>query len=217
MLIPEKVFPIVATAASEVGRYAMNAVHLERDKAGSPLAVATDGRRLLVVSWHEPDGSEYPGGVGRVDQQEGFTALVPTDAWKELGKAISRKAYKPILGFGLVDESQVSPLLLGATDLQSVRRFTPLPVEGRFPQWREVISPLTLLPKMKPRKGKARHAVKVHVDAKMLAELLTALAKMIDDDSRGVVMYVPVNGDAPIQIQAQSEHVQALGVLMPLS
>lgn len=215
MLIPERVFPIVA-CAGESTRYALGAVHLERDAQGSPVAVATDGRRLLVVSWQEPSGEDYPDAVGNVAQVDGFSALVPADAWKEAGKALPKKTYRPILSYVLLDESQVNPLLLGTTDLHSVRRFSPPAVEGRFPKWQEVIAPLILLPKLTTGKGKPGYAVKVVVDAKMLAELLNVLAKMLDDDSRGVTLYLPVNGDAPLQIQATGSTVQALGVLMPL-
>lgn len=213
MLIPEKVFPIVVCCAAENPRYAMTAVRLERDAQGSPLAVATDGRRLLVASWHEPSGADYPDIGVRVDQQEGFVAMIPADAWKEAGKAIGRRPGSPILSHLLVDESESNPLLLAATDLQSVRRFQPRPEEGRFPNWREVIAPLTMLPKLK---GKRKYAVKVQVDAKMLAELLTTLSKMLDEGSRGVTLYIPVNGDLPLQIEAKGGTINALGVLMPL-
>src|SRR5262249_41361459 len=140
---------------------------------------------------------------------------VPADAWKEVAKAVPKKGYPTILTHVLVDETQSNPLLLGTTDLRSVRRFTPLPVEGQFPAWQQVLAPLTLLPKLKSGKRK-QYAVKVQVDARMLAELLSVLAKMLDDGTHGVTLYVPVNGDAPLQIQAQSNNVQALGVLMPL-
>lgn len=212
MLIPERVFPIAACCAKENPRYALEAVRLERDEHGSPLAVATDGRQLLVVSWDEPSGDDYPD-IGNAGQVDGFSALIPVATWKEAGKALPKRPAKPILSYVLVDESEANPLSLATTDLQNVRHFAPPAVEGRYPRWQEVIAPLTLLPKLK---GKPRYAVKVQVTPKLMAELLTTMAKMMGDDSAGVTLYIPVDGDTPLQIQAKGGNFQALGILMPL-
>jgi hypothetical protein len=191
----------------------MEAVRLERDERGSPLAVATDGHQLLIVGWAEPSPADFPE-IGNVGQVDGFSALIPPAAWKEAGKALPKRPSKEILSYVLVDESATNPLSLTTTDLQNVRHFSPPAAEGRFPRWQEVISPLTLLPKLK---GRPRYAVRVQITPKLMADLLTTMAKMLGDNSDGVTLYVPVNGDTPLQIQAKGDSFQALGVIMPLT
>ena len=75
MLIPKWLFgaKITKLADSEASRYALAGVKLERSKeTGRPIAVTTDGRRMLAVTWEERDASEHPCCKGfRVENERG--------------------------------------------------------------------------------------------------------------------------------------------------
>ena len=58
MLIPKRIFAISKAAAKDQERYAMNGVCLQRTPDGRPLAVATDGHRLVVATWPEGKSEE---------------------------------------------------------------------------------------------------------------------------------------------------------------
>ena len=51
MLLPKAVCKLRDIATSEPTRYAIDGVLLERDADGKARAVATDGRRLIVVEY----------------------------------------------------------------------------------------------------------------------------------------------------------------------
>lgn len=74
MLIPQNVFPISKIVDTDTTRYAIGGVRLERDEEG-PVAVATDGRRLIAVRWSEDVA--YPSSVGDVGQVQGFGTIIP--------------------------------------------------------------------------------------------------------------------------------------------
>ena len=55
MLIPKKILSLTKICATELTRYAINAVHFYRDKDGKCHAEATDGLMALRATWNVPD------------------------------------------------------------------------------------------------------------------------------------------------------------------
>ncbi len=141
MLVPKNVFCISKACDTESSRYALGGVLVERDPEGNPVAVATDGRRLAVVSWTEDDGAEYPVDGGDAESVDGFSTIIDKSHWDEAGKAARKvaKSSKPILRNVLLEESANGKVSLSTFDLESRRAIATRPIEGKFPKWREAI------------------------------------------------------------------------------
>jgi hypothetical protein len=117
----------------------LGGVRLERDAEG-PVAVATDGRRLLVVRWPEDPGEDYPAGVGDTGHKPDFETIIPFKQWNEAAKLPPKRTPKPILSNVLVEEPSANGTVrMAATDLETVKEVRPRSLEGRYPRWRDVV------------------------------------------------------------------------------
>ena len=59
MLVPINVFSAMFPLADRKStRYALGGIKLERTADGSPVAIVTDGRKMLAYTWTEP--AEHP-------------------------------------------------------------------------------------------------------------------------------------------------------------
>ena len=213
MLVPKRIFAISKAAAREQGRYAINGVALQRTPDGRPLALATDGRRLLVATWREEKAADLPEGVMQGQdiqhtpdaEAHGLTqgVIVPLTAWAEAERSIPRKAPRPILkhaAFG-VEGRMVK---IGASDLEIAKRNDALAVAGIFPKWRSVL----------PRYDEDE-TVCVSVNPKYLAELAQTVADIAGDQDDGSVTLVIKDGKRPLLVVKETPEGAAIGVLMP--
>ena len=205
MLIPSQIFPISKVCDVESTRYALGGVHLERDAEG-PVAVATDGRRLIAVRWSEAAAGDYPGGVGDTAHVENFETLIPAKSWNEAAKLPPKRTSKPILANVLVEETSANGTVrMAATDLETTKQITPRSLEGRFPRWRDT------MPKEQPG------SITVRLDATYLAEVCAVLAKMVtDDSSRGVDITFTHEDMAAVTITKTLNGVSATAVIMSM-
>ncbi len=208
MLVPSQIFPISKVCDTETTRYALGGVRLERDAEG-PVAIATDGRRLIFARWTEAAGEEYPAGIGDTAHVENFGTLIPAKQWDEAGKMLPKSritSVKPILGNVLVEEPSANGTVrMAATDLETTKQVTPRSLEGHFPRWREV------LPQKQPG------SITVTLDATYLAEVCTVLAKMVtSEESRGVDITF-THEEKAVTITKTLNGVSATAVIMPLA
>lgn len=207
MLIPKNVFPISAMCCTDSSRYALGGVCLERDERG-PVATATDGKALISVRWDEPATGEFPANAGDDSRKAGFATIIPVKAWSEAAKSIPKKVTKSVLRNVLVEEPSANGTVrLATTDLESIKESKVKPCEGRFPKWRDAIP-----------EHKRSEVATIWVDAALLAETLSTLAKMSTSDGVcRVMLQVPVNGESTIKIVQQEAGMTATAVVMPLS
>lgn len=188
---------------------ATTGVNLECKEHGY-IAVATDGRRMIVVEGeYPPVSAEFPTMPSLDAAPNGKTqAVIPAKAWKEtMTKAVkaTKKAVKPIMreNVAVVMGEQVTTF--GATDMESETVATARNVEGRFLNWRCVL----------PDESKAKAVVSF--DPKLMAELLTAVASIgCDEESKRVELRL--YGDhTPMTITSRSPNrPHTTGVLVPL-
>ncbi len=144
MLIPRQALSTVLFASRESTRYAMQGILIERDADGVARCVATDGSRLAIVTWTEPDPADYPSikGVDPTTRKpDGFSAILSRDDVRRLLKAIPKSRNKPILEYVALDEAASSKnwIVLGVTDLEHPQTWNILPLEGSFPRWQDVV------------------------------------------------------------------------------
>ena len=214
MLIPASIFPISRIAATDATRYTLNTVHLERSKEGQARAVTTDGKRLLIATWAEEPGDDFPKVEG-VDpaRVNGFAANIPSDSWELAAKGIPKgRTFRPILRSVLLDELGANGTLsLATTDLENPRHVRVKSAEGHFPPFDGVI----------PR-ADGDDAIRVRLSASLLAELLTTMSKMADrgavkgqnPDGIDITFYGP---EKPIRLDVDGANgVQVTGALMPI-
>ena len=146
MNIPKPVFEIAKCCDVESSRYALGAVRLERDEEG-PLAVTTDGRRLLCARMAMDDEGE-----------PGFTSLIPKKTWGEVGR-LAKKGQAVYF-----DETTANGKIdcaVGDT------RKTIDTEEGRFPElWRENV------PNRDPHEE-----LSVSITPRLLGEILMVMDK----------------------------------------
>jgi hypothetical protein len=213
MIIPRNVLALRAVADTNSTRYALGGICLEREERG-PVAVATDGRRMLVARWTEenaPPVGEFPARA-----PVGAQVIVPADACskiEKMGKATNGMVKKfPALGNVIVDESKFdrgAPVKTLAYDGEHVHEFAPTAIEGRFPLWRDVVD-------ASEEKGKT---VKVSVNALYLAELLEAAHKASGggEENCAITLEIPADGESAIVLRKTDGPVEVTGLLMPLA
>jgi len=213
MLIPKRVFAVSKIAASscEGTRYTIHGVLAERLTDGKCAVAATDGRKLIQVTWNDEHlQPEFPAiGVGSVEAVKGFSQIISTSQWNEAEKTIPESRYKRILEHCLVDETSPNDrVYMSTTNLESQKHTNGSSIEGRFPNYKEVIPEYTV----------GENAVELGMDPVLLANLLRVLARVAtDENSKGVRLVIPTDPRKPMLAEAELDGVQAKAVIMPLN
>lgn len=201
MLVPKNIFAVGKVAAKEQGRFAINGVCLDRTPDGRPLAIATDGRRLIAATWAE--GKDLPEGLTLKDDVKGET-IVPLDAWKEIEKNVPKWVPRPSLKVAAVGLSgeQIEAV---STDMASVKRSSSKVAAGIFPKWKQVL----------PRYDTPTC---ISFNPKYLAEVAEAVAEAagVDEDYPTVTLAIQ-DYNKPGLIVAHGPNGTAVGVLMPVA
>lgn len=217
MLVPLNVFSAMATIRDkESSRYALGGFKLERSADGSPVAIATDGHKLVAYSWSEPE--LHPFKPENETANLAFSALVSGDAldtvktWKISAAALRQRSER---GFVYIPESTApdGAFSITATDGAKVFRIDNASMEGRFPKWRDCFSASYVDPDYADG-----DSVAITLDPRYVVELCQAAAKLVTtEDSRGVTFTIPSDPGKPALIRAKTaERGKFAAVLMPL-
>jgi len=211
MLLPQNLATLAKITDTTSTRYALGAVHLERDAKGKPWAVVTDGCRLLATTWTEDKHEDYPAGTMDLTPVPGFETLIPRKSWEEGFKLPPKKCPKAVVCNLVLDEKSANgKVTIGATDMETERRLSITVPEGRFPKWRDI----------EPNR-KAWQEARITVDAKLLAELLAAMVPLCPEDQiegNGAVSFrIPLDPCQAIAITAKRGSMESVGVIMPMS
>ena len=209
MLIPGKAFKVEKLAAREATRYAMGGVLVERGADGKARLVATDGRRLGIVTWHEEEPGEFPAIDGLASARGGaMRAIIPIADAAALAKAKAPKS-KPILANVLMDEASVNGKAeFATTDLERVSRTSSRTIDGEFPAFDRPNA--GVIPTGEP-------VVTITVNPALLAELLM-VAEAIACPSDLPAVRLSIYGDnVPMRVDAEANGVSFMGLLMPIT
>ena len=215
MLVPKRLFAIAGVVAKESTRYAISGVLAERREDGACRLAATDGKRAITVDWSdEAERKDYPAIAGDVAPKPGFSAILPAKPWVEAGKQIPNSGTRPVLQHCLIDETAAGDTVtLASTDLETVRRLSVVPSEGRFPAVDDVFPQYTI----------GEDADRVHVDPVSLADTFRAFARVIDHDGngrdpgrKGIALIIPRNPRKPIILESKYEGATVRAVQMPV-
>lgn len=141
MFVPRSIAALATHTDPDSTRYALGAIRFERDAQGKPHAIATDGRRLLAVTWAEVEAPAPGVDTSRVDN---FETLLPAKAIQSIAKAVKPKSSelwsKPELAYFTIEESTANGRVnLIASNSESTSREVVNSIDGRFPRWRDVL------------------------------------------------------------------------------
>ncbi|EMI55286.1 DNA polymerase III subunit beta [Rhodopirellula sallentina] len=167
---------------SESSRYALGGVLLEMEES-SVIAVGTDGRRLARM---EGTGESVGG-----HQTNGMTTIVPTRAIALIEKALSEKDDSVEVA------SRGNDLLIRTPRAVISSRL----VEGRYPNWRQVL----------PQR---EDAVKIDVTVGPLFAALRQAAIVTDIDSRGVDFTF---ADGTLKLEASTADLGESQIELPIT
>jgi hypothetical protein len=217
MLIHLETLKALAVCADrESTRYALGGIKLERQADGAPIAIATDGRKMLAYTWVEPAEHPLKPADERVNPE--FSALISAEAlqqvikWKLDRVALKRK---PDLAYVYIPENASEEgFPISAVDFQATFRIENGAACGRFPRWRDVYGMEYANPDLADRAS-----VAITLDPYYVAQLCAALAKLAtSDDSRGVTLTIPRDPNRAALIRAhQADGRKAAAVIMPLA
>jgi DNA polymerase III sliding clamp (beta) subunit (PCNA family) len=208
-LLPRNLQGLANLCRKEEGRYAMTGVHLITTDTGYR-AEATDGRVLGRVTANYPASpAEYPALPALASAPNGqHETTIPADAWKAAFKAIPKQknkwSRKPVLdNLAVVQGEKVTSF--ASTDLEAVSFSQPSNVEGHWPATDAVIS-------------QEEPVLRVRVDAKLLANLLTVAANYTAEDNCYVDLHL-YSKDKPIKVTASDPATgqEFTGVIMPVA
>jgi hypothetical protein len=217
MLVPINVFSAMFPLADrESTRYALGGIKIERTADGAPVAIVTDGHKLLAYTWTEPE--DHP--LKPVDETRNlaFSALVSAEAlaqvksWK-LAKNTLR--LRPDLDCVYIPESaSAESFPISATDLVANFRIANAAADGRFPKWQDVFPVCYTDPDYADR-----DSVAITLDPAYVIECCQAAAKLAtSDDSRGVTFTIPLDPNRAALIRAhQPDGRKAAAIIMPLA
>lgn len=211
--LPRNVAPLAKLAAKEGKRWAMNGVRLEELPEGGYKAIATDGKRLAIVT---ETATESPVSFSVIPAVKSapngaMAATVPADDLVAALKAIpKRKRWEKADNRAAVVLS-ADVTTLATTDGTQTAVSAPRNAEGRFPPYKQVF------PEGQP-------VATIKFDPKLMAEFLKAASDIIGGDEQRVTLeiYAPLQkkyGESaqPMQITGTNGRQEFRGLVMPLT
>lgn len=214
MLIPKQVFEVARVAAPRGNweKPELACVNFERDGEGKPLAVAVDGKQLLLVKWEEMPAEDYPGDVGKTEHVPGFSVMIHRDSCKEAAKLAPGKSALAATQVILLEEDKPAEgkrTRLAGTDLETVRRLECRLPDASFPDWRRALE-----------RTYGDGSISIKLSAARLACLLDAIEAVCGNRTEDEVdLTLSPDAHVPIMLRAESQDrgVRATAVLMPLT
>lgn len=190
MKIPREVFRsgIERICDQECSRYALGGVKIECEPKGECSATASDGRRLVSLSWDDPLADK-------------LDALISSDDWKAFSEMLPQRALVELGGDGQSDRRA-----LLATSAESKITAEFLVLQGSFPKWRDVVPPDDA-----PETSRS-----ITVNPFLLATVLRVIGKAIENGDSIPTVELRIDGPTDaVLIVGKGNFVTARGVLMP--
>ena len=220
MLLPRSLSAISKMCGDNATKFPLDSVQLSRDAKGNALAVATDGKRFIITKWkdsaHSLDYKEQSGGEAKTDHKADFKVLIPVKPWEEIFKAIPKKTEKAVLEHALVPEDQSGKNIVMETREEdgTTRSIGAKRVEGQFPNWRESVPEYEL----RPSDPTSNKAVRIRMDAEMLAELIKTVYVTSGKDNPYVDLIVPENQLKPVEVRSNEDtKIYVTGIMFPIN
>lgn len=220
MLLPRTLATVSKICGDDRTKFPLDTIELSRDAKGNAIAVSTDGKRFLITRWKDEalsaDYKEQSGGNAKTERKPDFSVLIPAKPWVEIFKAIPKKLEKPALDHALVPEDQAGANITMETreDDGSVRSIDAKRVNSTFPNWRASVPEYEL----KPSDPTSNKAVRIRMDAELLAELVKVVYTTSGKDNTYVDLIVPENQLKPVEVRSnQDSGILVTGLIFPIN
>lgn len=204
ILINKHSLKLADLAPKEGSRYNLNAIHITRHET-----VATDGTMLTRVSHPTGQGkaNDFPMTAGFDKGKDFEHILLPTMAAKEICAAVPKKQGIPILNnaaLSVTSDENGAHIQVAVNDLENPKVFTPRPMTGNFPTWKQV------MPKTEPK-------ITIELDATKLLALLKYVSQFSDDRNHRIRLQV-WDSQSTVRIDATNNETQQgmTAILMPV-
>jgi hypothetical protein len=191
--IPARVLNLNRIGDRESSRYALGCVYVCQTKdAQRAAAVATDGRRLLAVSWPLSGAIESP-------------IMVPALLCEQFVSVMDERLAPETATLTVDSPGSVTVSMWQYGTTLSMRGTQP---EGRFPKWEDYV-----------KERDAADEVRVEVDGKLLAELLATIndAKGSAAKDWYVELRFSTKEDGQLHLKTKCEDVEIFGALATIA
>ena len=203
--------PFVSTDES---RYVLQGICFTTNEDGKPVGVATNGRTLAMAEQLIVDANDYPafpnGGVGQDTKDD---IIVPVKPLMESLRKVPKKTCLPILQTPPIislrnDKGEVTQACVPVTDLSTHSIETTRVIDGRFPNYRQVIPP------------ENRTAIEVVLDANFMLDMAQAALAFCKNGSAHAVpmkLCVGFENHGPLRVEVKDQNQRRLTmVAMPM-
>lgn len=194
-----------------------------RSKEGNAQAVATDGFRTVVATWNDkPSSLDYKDAsknLASTESDPNLNVLIPFKFFDDIFKTVKKCKKNPALESVLLPETLVGaniPLETRDED-GAVNQIMVKPLaakDGKFPNWFEAVPEYNVL----DSDENSKDAVRIRVDAKLLADLIKTVWQTAGKDCTHVDLIVPRNRLSMLEIRAHNEdNIYVTGFLTPIN
>lgn len=207
MLIPRTVAKIITHTDSSSLRYSLGGVLFERDSSGVSHAIATDGRRLMHVSWDEPTDLDSCAVAPTCELSPvvGFSKIIDAAHLKSAaglaktaGVKRTEKQNELAVDYIALDEPNANGVAtFHGANTTSAASVTEPTLAGRFPAWRNVIPEID------------SDTITVSIDWRFMKQAFEAIGAVSRNDDNAFVEIHIRDATTPVLITA--EGVDAFG------
>jgi len=200
--------------STDESRYVLGGICFTTNEEGKPIAVATTGKALAVAEMLVVDADEYPvfpnGGYGQDTKDE---IIVPVKPLLDALRKIPKKTTLPILMTPPIislknDKGETTTVCIPVTDLDSHTLETTRVIDGRFPNYRQVV----------PSENST--AIEIELDANIMLDIAQAAIAFTKNGSAHLVpvkVCVPFDSHSPVRCEVKDKPGRRLTmVVMPL-
>lgn len=191
MLLSKKHLLVHHTASKDGTRPMLMQIRAYRD-GEETVTVATDGYTLSEVREKTPPAEEFPLLPGDIVATEIKECFVPAEVAKAISPMLPKKTSLPILSYALAQKDRLT-----TTDLERATTFTTREVEGKFPDYKELI----------PKPAEMR----VSIDPDKVRQALDVLK-----GHRSITIEFGEKKISPVVLRGESDGTKTTVVIMPL-
>jgi hypothetical protein len=210
-VIPRGILETRKIAHAEKTRCGINGLRLERAPDGRARAVATDGKRFVLISWDDSnERGDFPEIGFKTDAKPGSVIMIPNESIDDAVKILPKKAARPICTYLAVEEEADAEgrVRIGTTKLSSKTIMETVQVEGSFPPYDEVVE----------SSFKKPATFRVCLNADFLLELARTLHGAAGDERDDDVRLEFSGPCDPIRLSIGNPNgIEAKAILMPIA
>lgn len=199
-IIDKVILAACQIASKDDSRPVLSGIKFEKDRA-----VATDGFRLITVTYPDQDPNDMPQLGERVLNDE--EVVLPAKNVEAALKRIPKNPNLPILNCAVIEKEKDGVVTITSTDLNSFSEEKVRKIDGTYPEYQKILD-----------STKAKEVTaKFSVNAQLMSETLKAMATALKYLGNATTVAVEVRGsNDPILITCESKERKIEALVMPV-